>query len=122
MEPLGGHSATVRWDPGPRAQERLNALFKRYRTGVGDCLEPIVRQYNPMMLEGGAGRESKMLELSAKMNVVGHACAEIGGFEYDERRQMIGSLLVPAASWPIVSSTTSARKPPATTSSGWGRC
>ena len=69
MEPLGGHSATVGWDPGPRAQERLNALFKRYRAGVGDCLEPIVRQYNPMMLEGEQDEYRKMLELSAKMNV-----------------------------------------------------
>jgi hypothetical protein len=34
----------------------------------------------------------KMLELSAKMNVVGHACTEISGREYDERRQRIGSL------------------------------
>ena len=92
MEPRGGHSATVGWDPGPRAQERLNALFKRYRAGVGDCLEPIVRQYNPMMLEGEQDEYRKMLELSAKMNVVGHACAEIGGFDYDERRHMIGSL------------------------------
>ena len=52
MEPLGGHSATVGWDPGPRAQERLNALFKRYRAGVGDCLEPLVRTYHPAMLAG----------------------------------------------------------------------
>ena len=33
-----------------------------------------------------------MLELSAKMNVVGHACTEIFGHDYDERRQEIGSL------------------------------
>jgi hypothetical protein len=70
----------------------LNALFKRYRAGVGAYLEPIVREYNPFMLEGGQDEYRKMLELSAKMNVVGHACTEIGGFGYDERRHMIGSL------------------------------
>nr|MEA2799095.1 hypothetical protein [Phenylobacterium sp.] len=92
MEPPGGYSSTAGWDPGPQAQARLNELFKRYRSGVGDCLEPIVREYNPAMLEGGQAEYRKMLELSAKMNVVGHACTEIGGFDYDERRHMIGSL------------------------------
>jgi hypothetical protein len=91
MEP-GGYSSAAEWDPGPRAQSRLNELFKRYRAGVGDCLEPIVREYNPVMLEATQSEYRKMLELSAKMNVVGHACAEIGGFVYDERRHMIGSL------------------------------
>jgi hypothetical protein len=87
-----GYSATASWDPGPRAQERLNDLFKLYRTGVGDRLEPIVRTYNPVMLEGEQQEYRKMLELSAKMNVVAHACTEIGGFDYDDRRQDIGSL------------------------------
>ena len=92
MEPPGGRASTAGWDPGARAQDRLNELFKRYRNGVGDCLEPIVREYNPAMLEGGQDEYRKMLELSAKMNVVGHACTEIGGYDYDERRHMIGSL------------------------------
>lgn len=92
MVPPGGYSSTVEWDPGPQAQSRLNELFKRYRSGVGDCLEPIVREYDPVMLEARQGEYRKMLELSAKMNVVGHACTEIGGFDYDERRHMIGSL------------------------------
>jgi hypothetical protein len=92
MDPAGGLSSTSGWDPGPRAQERLNQLFKRYRSGVGERLEPIVREYNPVMLEGGQDEYRKMLELSAKMNVVGHACTEIGGFDYDERRHEIGSL------------------------------
>lgn len=92
MDSPGGHSSTAGWESDPSAQARLNDLFKRYRSGVGDCLEPLVRQYNPAMLEGGQAEYRKMLELSAKMNVVGHACTEIGGFEYDERRHTIGSL------------------------------
>ncbi|MGZ3273627.1 MAG: hypothetical protein ACXU82_00015 [Caulobacteraceae bacterium] len=92
MLPPGASAPAAGWDPGPRAQERLNALFKRYRAGVGDRLEPIVRAYNPVMLDGGQDEYRKMLELSAKMNVVGHACTEIGGFDYDERRHEIGSL------------------------------
>ena len=69
MDPLGAHSATVGWDPGPRVQERLNALFKRYRAGVGAWLEPIVREYNPFMLEGEQDEYRKMLELSARKSM-----------------------------------------------------
>ena len=92
MEPAPGFAPVAAWDSGPQAQARLNDLFKRYRSGVGDRLEPIVRAYNPAMLDGEQAEYRKMLELSAKMNVVGHACTEIGGFDYDERRHMIGSL------------------------------
>ena len=92
MESAGGNSSAAGWESGPRAQARLNDLFQRYRSGIGDRLEPIVREYNPAMLEGEQAEYRKMLELSAKMNVVGHACTEIGGFDYDERRHTIGSL------------------------------
>jgi hypothetical protein len=44
------------------------------------------------MLSEANDEYRKMLELSAKMNVVGHACTEIFGHDYDERRQNIGSL------------------------------
>ena len=92
MEPSEGHASTAGWGPGPRVQERLNQLFQRYRAGVSDCLEPLVREYNPAMLDGGQDEYRKMLELSAKMNVVGHACTEISGHPYDDHRHMIGSL------------------------------
>jgi hypothetical protein len=82
----------VAWDPAPSAQERLDRLFRQYRAGIGACLEPLVRQYNPAMLAGARDEYRKMLELSAKMNVVGHACTEIAGRQYDARRQTIGSL------------------------------
>lgn len=92
MEPHGGYSPVGGWESGPRAQTRLNDLFGRYRSGVGVYLEPLVRAYNPAMLDGEQAEYRKMLELSAKMNVVGQACTEIGGFDYDERRHEIGCL------------------------------
>ncbi len=92
MEPRRAFASTAAWDPGPSAQERLNELFQRYRSGVRSCLEPLVRRYNPDMLIEAQDEYRKMLELSAKMNVVGHACTEISGRQYDERRQTIGSL------------------------------
>jgi hypothetical protein len=92
MEARRAFASISAWDPGPNAQERLDQLFKRYRAGVNTCLEPLARQYYPTMLTEARDEYRKMLELSAKMNVVGHACTEISGHQYDSRRQTIGSL------------------------------
>jgi hypothetical protein len=84
--------STTAWDPGQSARERVDRLIRRYRTTVGTHLAPLVRTHNPSMLTEAGDEYRKMLELSAKMNVVGHACTEIFGYAYDERRQRIGSL------------------------------
>jgi hypothetical protein len=84
--------STPAWDPGPSARARVDHLIQRYRKNVSAQLTPLVRTYNPAMLTEAQDEYRKMLELSAKMNVVGHACTEIFGFDYDERRQSIGSL------------------------------
>ena len=84
--------STPTWDPGPSARARVDHLIQRYRKSVSTHLAPLVRTYNPAMLMEGQDEYRKMLELSAKMNVVGHACTEIFGHDYDERRQSIGSL------------------------------
>lgn len=80
------------WDPGPAARTRVDELIQRYRKSVTVHLEPIVQTYDLEMLTARPSEYRKMLELSAKMNVVGHACTEIFGRDYDERRQKIGSL------------------------------
>jgi len=92
MEQRRAFASKAAWDPEPLALERLGRLIQGYRTNVSACLEPLVRQYNPAMLAEGRDEYRKMLELSAKMNVVGHACTEIAGRIYDTRRQTIGSL------------------------------
>ena len=84
--------STASWDPGPAAHARTDRLIRTYRKSVSDHLEPLVRAYNPAMLEAPQQEYRKMLELSAKMNVVGHACSEIFGHDYDERRRRIGTL------------------------------
>jgi hypothetical protein len=84
--------STTAWDPGSSARERVDRLIQRYRKTVGKHLAPLVRTYNPSMLTEAGDEYRKMLELSAKMNVVGHACTEIFGHAYDVRRQRIGSL------------------------------
>lgn len=80
------------WDPGPSARARIDRLILLYRKNVRALLAPLVHAYNPAMLTEAQDEYRKMLELSAKMNVVGHACTEIFGYDYDERRQTIGTL------------------------------
>ena len=70
----------------------LDQLFVQYRKHVVTCLNPLVSEYYPALATEHKEEYRKMLELSAKMTVVGHACSEIAGFPYDARRQMIGSL------------------------------
>ena len=79
-------------DAGAAATQRTDELMRRYRKLVSQTLEPLVRGYHPEMLAGARDEYRKMLELSTKMSLVGHACTEIAGFAYDERRQMIGAL------------------------------
>src|ERR1700685_1390272 len=92
MQPQAPFVSTSVWDPGPSTQPRVDGLSRRYREPVVTHLAPLVRAHNPSMLTEGVAEYRKMLELSAKMNLVGHACTEIFGHEYDDRRQRIGSL------------------------------
>jgi hypothetical protein len=92
MKPQAPFVSTTTWDPGSAAHARVESLMPHYRKTVVSHLAPVVRAHNPAMLTEGVGEYRKMLELSAKMNVVGHACTEIFGHDYDDRRQRIGSL------------------------------
>jgi hypothetical protein len=92
MQPHAPFVSSSTWDPGPSAHARVDRLIRQYRQIVVSHLAPLVRAHHPAMLASGTDEYRKMLELSAKMNVVGHACTEILGQEYDDRRQRIGSL------------------------------
>ena len=70
----------------------LDDLFGQYRKHVVICLHPLVTEYYPALARERIDEYRKLMELSAKMTVVGHACSEITGFPYDQRRQKIGSL------------------------------
>jgi hypothetical protein len=67
-------------------------LIAEYRTHVGECLEPLVRMHYPEMLRSSREEYRKMAELSTKMTLVGHACAETVGYRFDARRQRIATL------------------------------
>jgi hypothetical protein len=80
------------WQPDPVQIERVDELIRGYRREVVSGLEPSVRAHYPELLDDPAGEYRKMLELSTKMTLVGHACCEIAGYPYDERRRLNGTL------------------------------
>lgn len=72
--------------------QRVDELIRVYRDAAATTLGPLVTQYYPELSKNQNNEYRKMIELSTKMTLVGHACAEIAGYEYDERRRTIGSL------------------------------
>jgi hypothetical protein len=85
--PLTGGAS---WQPEPETFEKVDTLIRGYRGNVVACLEPTVQAHYPELL--ATLEYGKMLELSTKMTLVGHAACEIAGYRYNERRQMIGTL------------------------------
>lgn len=77
---------------GASASSHIERLYHRYRRGTVETLHPLVLAHYPALYRTHQDEYRKMMELSAKMTVVGHACAEISGYAYDERRQMIAHL------------------------------
>lgn len=88
----GSSYGVLPWQPDSAALEKVDTLMRGYRDDVRECLEAPVRAHYPELLEGSGDEYRKMLELSAKMTLVGHACCEIAGYAYDERRRTNGSL------------------------------
>ncbi|HYM02051.1 MAG TPA: hypothetical protein VET85_03830 [Stellaceae bacterium] len=84
--------ATAPWQPDAGAQARLAGLIETYRHAARRTLEPVVQDYYPAMPRERKDEYRKMLELSTKMMVVGHACAEILGQPFDDRLQRISGL------------------------------
>lgn len=84
--------ANAPWQPNTTAHARVEVLIGRYRDKARAILYPLVLAHHPAMLADNDIEYRKMIELSAKMMVVGDACTEILGHDFDERRQMIASL------------------------------
>ena len=97
--PVGGPGAPrlalpgdAAWHPDAAELEKVDALIRRYRGEVVACLEPAAGAHYPELLENADDEYRKMVELSTKMTLVGHACCEIAGYPYDERRRTIAGL------------------------------
>ena len=72
--------------------DQVDALLRGYRESVVATVEEPVRAHYPALLDAPDDEYRKMLELSTKMTLVGHACCEIAGYPYDERRRLNGTL------------------------------
>jgi hypothetical protein len=90
--PMLALAADAPWQPAPTELEKVDALIRSYRGDVVTCLAPLVQTHYPHLLAAGRDEYLKMVELSTKMTLVGHACCEIAGYSYDEHRRTIGSL------------------------------
>ncbi len=71
---------------------RLEELSRRYRGEVKEVLAPLVGAYYPALAAANGPEYRKMLELSAKMALVGHACTEIAGETFDAGRRRLAIL------------------------------
>jgi hypothetical protein len=83
-------AAASPWEPDEAAIAKVDTLIRGYRTDALACLGDPVRSHYPDLLD--TPEYGKMVELSAKMTLVGHATCEIAGYEYDAHRRMIASL------------------------------
>ena len=105
------------WQPDSAQIERVDELIRGYRREVVTGLEPSVRAHYPELLEDPGDEYRKMLELSTKMTLVGHACCEIAGYPLRRAAATEREPRSAAAAFsPTASSTTSARTRPASTS------
>lgn len=71
---------------------RLAELAGQYRAEVKEILGPLVSAYYPQLAASGGLEWRKMLELSAKMALVGHACTEVAGETFDAARRRLAIL------------------------------
>lgn len=94
VHPTGGtwRAQGSKWPVKPEVQPLVDELMKGYRKVVRENLGDIVQEHYPSLQHRGDNEYPKMLELSAKMTMVAHACTQIGGYPFDGRRQRISSL------------------------------
>jgi hypothetical protein len=89
---LGEESKKFSWQPKPTTLSVLDRLIKKYQKKADHELRELVEKYHPALLAEGSGEYKKMVALTAKMTLVGHACCETAGFPFDNRRQTIAIL------------------------------
>lgn len=81
------------WRPTPSTTAEISTLIAQFRVSAETHLLPMVQKYCPSLLESSAQAEyRKLIELTTKMQMVGQACTEIAGFEFDSRRRRIACL------------------------------
>ena len=72
--------------------DRVDRLIRRYRSDVRVTLDPLVAAAYPELSRNRRNEYRKMVELSTKMTLVGHAATTTLGYAYDRRRRRIAAL------------------------------
>ena len=84
--------AATAWRLNRSLEDKIEQLLSRYRELAAEELGRLTKAYHPALLERGDNEYRKMVELSAKMTMVGHACSETAGFPFDRDRQVLSAL------------------------------
>src|ERR1035438_9744275 len=84
--------AATAWRVKRSLEDKIEQLLSRYRELAAEELGRLTRAYYPALIERGDNEYRKMVELSAKMTMVGHACSETAGFPFDRNRQVLSAL------------------------------
>ena len=80
------------WQPSRADMERVDRLIRRYRIDARSTLDPLVGSCYPSLERNRRNEYRKMIELSTKMTLVGHAATAALGHAYDRRRRRIATL------------------------------
>jgi hypothetical protein len=80
------------WRPDDEVNARIERLARMHRDAVHDVLAPAVTAWHPKFGEEAPAEFDKMIELSTKMTLVGHACADVVGAPFEARAQRIAAL------------------------------
>jgi hypothetical protein len=83
---------TNAWRPKQSDLATIDSLMRTYREEVRATLMPLVKRYCPSIAKSPGMEIEKMLELSAKMTMVGHACGEVAGAKFDAHRRTMSAL------------------------------
>ena len=82
----------VGWRPDNKLLARIDRLLGGYRRLVEEELGQLTQAYYPALKERTDNEYRKMVELSTKMTMVGHACSQIADFPFDRHRQVLSVL------------------------------
>lgn len=84
--------AVASWQPGLALERRVERLAREYRAAATEELGRLTEAHFPELRKQGEDEFRKLVELSAKMTLVGHACSEVAGFRFDAGRRALSTL------------------------------
>jgi hypothetical protein len=84
--------AGAAWRPTPGLEARVAELARSYRALAAEELGRLTAAHFPELQQQGGAEFRKMVELSAKMAMVGHACSEVAGYAFTAERRTLSTM------------------------------